>query len=176
MQESPSSATCVGDGETRILEADGERIAITSLPWPVHGGDVFVNGRTISYHEFVRDLLREGKRLQSEMPWIVLCHEPPGETPLAATYTAMEADFARRMIEASQPDFSLHGHIHQAPTTPGGLWIWQLGPTVCFNAGQSLPGEPLHHILLELRGRGDWTAVWHGGGRTLRAESCARKS
>jgi Icc-related predicted phosphoesterase len=169
MQESHES--CVCDGNTRILEAGGESVAITTIPWPVNGGDLLVNGCTISYHEFVRDLLREGKCLQAEIPWIVLCHEPPGETPLAATYRAIEADFARRMIEAEQPDFSLHGHIHQAPTSPGGLWIWQLGKTICFNAGQSNQGEPLHYILLDLRPRNDWTAIWHGDGRILRAEA-----
>jgi hypothetical protein len=29
----------------------------------------------------------------------------------------------------------------------------------------------LHHILLDWRGTGDWTATWSGAGRTLRAES-----
>jgi hypothetical protein len=58
-----------------------------------------------------------------------------------------------------------------SPTAPGGSWIWQLGRTVCFNAGQSGSGEPLHHILLDWRGVGDWTATWSGAGRTLMAES-----
>ena len=171
MRESPSTKKDVTDGESRVLQVGNGTVAITTLPWPVHGGYVLVNGHTVSYHEFVLDLLREGKRLQTDMPWIVLCHEPPGETPLAATYFAFEADFARKMIEAAQPDFSIHGHIHQAPTAPGGSWIWQLGKTVCFNAGQSDSGEPLHHILLEWRKRGNWTAIWNGAGRKLRAES-----
>lgn len=175
MRESPSTKKYATDGESRVLQVGDDKIAITTLPWPVHGGDVLLNDHTVSYHEFVRDLLQEGKRLQADMPWIVLCHEAPGETPLAATSVAFnvafEAVYARKMIEAAQPDFSLHGHIHRAPTAPGGSWIWQLGKTVCFNAGQSDSGEPLHHILLEWRKRGNWTAIWSGAGRKLRAES-----
>ena len=175
MTETPSSKKYVTDGESRILQVGVDKVAITTIPWPVHGGDVLVNARTISYHEFVRDLLREGKRLKTKMPWFVLCHEPPGNTPLAATYIAFEADFARMMIESGQPDFSLHGHIHQAPTSPGGAWIWQLGTTICFNPGQSDLGEQPHYILLDWRSRSDWTAIWQGGGRTLRAESGAQR-
>ena len=75
------------------------------------------------------------------------------------------------MIEAAQPDFSLHGHIHEAPTAHGGSWIWQVGKTVCFNPGQSFQEDPLHYIFLKWRARGDWTAVWNGASRVLRAES-----
>ena len=83
---------------------------------------------------------------------------------------ARDADLARMMIEAASPDFSLHGHIHQAPTSPGGLWIWQLGKTVSFNPGQSAAGEPPHFILLDWSASGDWTAIWNGAGRVIRAE------
>ena len=171
MQEVPSSQKSIGDGETRVLVVGEDRIAITTIPWPVHGGDLQVNGGTVSYHEFVTEILHEGQQLQREMPWIVLCHEPPIETPLATTYDAPEAKYARLLIESSRPDFSIHGHVHQAPMSPGGLWIWQLGATICFNAGQADKGERPHHIILELRSRTDWTATWHGCGRTLRAES-----
>ena len=133
MCQEPSTKTYVPDGESRVLQVGDGKVAITTIPWPVHGGDVLVNDRNIPYHEFVLGLLREGKLLQADMPWIILCHEPPGDTPLAATYVAAEADFARKLIEAAQPDFSIHGHIHQAPTAPGGSWIWQLGKTICFH-------------------------------------------
>jgi hypothetical protein len=82
---------------------------------------------------------------------------------------ALEADFARRMIEAADPDFSIHGDIHQAPIVPGGSWICELGKTVCFNAGQSHAGEDLHYIELDWRASGDWTALWHGDGQVLMA-------
>ncbi len=169
MKDAPSSATCVTDGESRLLKAGGENIALTTLPWPVHGGELSIDGYRTTYSDFVKNLLRLGKRLQAEegVPWIVLCHEPPGETPLSAKYVAPEADFARRMIEAAEPDFSLHGHIHHAPNAPGGSWIWQMGKTVCFNTGQSAPNEPPHYVLFECV-PGDWTAIWNGNGRVLR--------
>jgi len=172
MRENPATKMFVPDGESRLIETPGERMAVTSLPWPAGGDDLVVNGYRTTFMEFTAKLLRDGKKLQAEecVPWIVLCHEPPGDTPLAADYMAREADVARMMIEAAGPDFSLHGHIHHAPTSPGGLWIWQLGKTVCFNAGQSAAGEPPHFILLEWRARGDYTAIWNGGGRVLRAE------
>jgi len=172
MRESPSSPTCVSDGESRLLESGAEKIVITTIPWPVQGGDLIMDGYRTTYIDFVKNLLRMGKKLQAEavVPWIVLCHEPPGETPLSATYVAPEADFARRMIEAAEPDFSLHGHIHQAPKSPGGSWICQVGKTVCFNPGQSHRNEPLHSILLELKVGGDWSAIWEGNGSIQRAQ------
>ena len=172
MREHPSTETCVTDGESRLLETPEGGLAVTTLPWPVHGGDLVVDGYRTSYLDFVKKLLKAGRKIKDEegVPWIVLNHEPPGGTPLSATYFAPEADFTRRIINAAEPDFSLHGHIHQAPTSPGGFWIFQLGPTVCLNAGQSQPGEPPHHILLEWRGPREWTAIWRGAGRTLRAE------
>jgi predicted phosphodiesterase len=183
MKEASSSGTCVTDGETRILQAGAERIAISSIPWPVPGGklrpvpggQLIVDGKPITFPDFVKGLLHEGKKLQAEegVPWLILCHEPPGGTPLSATYGAPEADLTKRVIEAAQPDFSLHGHVHNAPTAPGGSWIWQIGKTVCFNPGQSSAGETPHYILLDWRGVGDWTALWHGDGRELRAEAAS---
>lgn len=173
MREAASTETFSTDGESRLLATAGGNLVVTTVPWPVCDGDIVIDGYRTSYLDFVKKLLRAGRRLRDEegVPWIVLNHEPPGETPLSATYQAPEADFTRRLIEAAAPDFSLHGHIHQAPTARGGSWIWQLGKTVSFNTGQSAPGEALHQILLELRGRNDWTAVWSGGGRVQRAES-----
>ena len=177
MKEASSSGTCVADGETRILQAGAERIAISSIPWPAYGRKLIVDGKPIAFLDFVKRLLHEGKKLRAEegVPWLILCHEPPGGTPLSATSvpgarTALGVDFAS-VIQAWQPDFSLHGHIHDAPTAPGGSWIWRIGKTVCFNPGQSSGGEPPQYILLDWRGAGDWTALWHGDGRELRAEA-----
>jgi hypothetical protein len=93
----------VPDGESRLIETPGGRIAVTTLPWPVHGGDLMVSGCRTNFIDFTTKLLRRGKILQTEesVPWIVLCHEPPGNTPLAATYAARKADLARMMIEAA---------------------------------------------------------------------------
>jgi predicted phosphodiesterase len=86
MRETPSSPTSLTDGETRVLKAGGERIAVTTFPWPVHGGNVFVNGSYVSYLDYVDGLLRQGKKLQREgLTWILLCHEPPANTPLSPT-------------------------------------------------------------------------------------------
>lgn len=173
MRESPGNDTCITDGESRMLETAGGNLAVTTIPWPVTGDKVFLDDGWTSYLDFTKELLHAGARLRAEecLPWILLNHEPPGGTPLSATYDAAEANFARRTIEAAQPDFSLHGHIHQAPTSKGGSWIWQIGNTVCFNPGQSAPGELPHCVLLDCRSAEDWTATWHGNGRTLRAES-----
>jgi len=179
MKQSPSSQTCVTDGETRILHTGAERIAISSIPWPVHGSKIILDGKPASFLDFVQHLLREGKRLRADerVPWLILCHEPPGGAPvLSATGAAPEPDFATRVIKAAEPDFSLHGHFHNAPTAPGGCWIWRIGKTICFNAGQSAEGRPPQYILLEWRSASDWTAHWHGEGRILRAESAHRES
>jgi len=122
MREKPSTKTCITDGESRFLETPSGNIAVTTIPWPVHGGDHVVDGYRTTYFDFVKRLLQAGRKIKNEerVPWIVLNHEPPGGTPLSAAYAAPEADFARRIIEAAEPDFSLHGHIHQAPTAPGG--------------------------------------------------------
>ncbi len=173
MREQASTDSFVTDGESRLLATANGKLAVTTIPWPVYGVDHDIEGRVISYPDLVEDLLEAGQRLQKEegVPWIVLNHEPPGRTPLSATHNGPEADFARQRIYAAQPDFSLHGHIHQAPSAEGGSWIWKLGKTICFNAGQSGLGEPLHYIVLELRETGDWTAIWHGNGQTCQVES-----
>jgi Icc-related predicted phosphoesterase len=178
MKQSPSSQTCVTDGETRILHTGAERIAMTTIPWPVHGSKIIVDGKPASFLDFVKHLLREGKKLRAEerVPWLILCHEPPGGTPSSATSAVLAPDFATQAIKAAEPDFSLHGHFHNAPTAPGGAWIWRIGKTICFNAGQSSEGRPPQYILLEWHSAGDWTAHWHAEGRILRAESAHRES
>lgn len=129
MRETPSSRSYVTDGESRLLETAEGNLVVTTLPWPVHGGDLVVDGYRTIYLDSVKHLLRAGWKIKEEegVPWIVLNHAPPGGTPLSATYEAPEADFARRMVEAAKPDFSLHGHIHQAPTAKGGSWICSTG-------------------------------------------------
>ncbi len=173
MKKAPLSGNCVTDGESRLLSVGMESIAISSIPWPLPRGRLFVDEKPTAYADITRELLRAGKKLRAEerAPWLILCHEPPGGTPLTAGYTAPEADFTRRLIEAAEPDFSLHGHIHDAPTSTGGSWIWRIGKTVCFNAGQSCDGRLPRYILLHWRGYGDWNAVWHGDGRILHADS-----
>ena len=156
MREQPSTETQLGDGESRLLAAGGERIVVTTIPWKAQECSG-ITGR----------LLSEGKQLRSEngVPWIILYHEPPQGTPLAASSDTSGGTFSRRLIEEAKPEFSLHGHIHTAPMVPGGSWMGRIETTVCFNAGQSLAGEPLHYVLLDLRWPGNWTAEWHGDER-----------
>ena len=172
MKKLTSSARCVSDGESRLLEVGDGKIAVTTIPWWVPGTTLMIDGLRMNYQDFTRKLLQTGKKLQTEegVPWIVLCHQPPGETPLCGNATSPEADFVRRMIEAAEPDFSLHGHIHEAPTNPGGSWIWQQGKTTYFNPGQSDYNETPYYILLECFGDGKWSAIWNGNGQILRAE------
>lgn len=134
---------------------------------------LIVNDKPIGFANFVMRLLREGKELQAteRVPWFVLWHEPPGGTPLSVPNAGAGADFARRLIETAQPDFSLHGHIHHAPSASAGTWIYRLGRTVCFNPGQSLCGQPPQFALLEWHCGGGWTAQWYGDGRTTIASS-----
>jgi len=172
MRESLSTKSFVTDGESRLLRTSGGDLAITTIPYPLHVGEIVTDGYRTTYPDFVKSLLSAGAKLREtyEVPWIVLNHEPPARTQLAINYETPEADFARKIIEDFQPDFSLHGHIHDSPTANGGSWIWQNGKTTCFNAGQSLPGEPLHHVLLEWSSTDNWTATWHGSGQVLTAE------
>lgn len=171
MKEMRSTAVSISDGETKLCVIGNESIVITTLPWFIRDECTGVDGRRTSYFSLVNQLMNCGKQLREEkgIPWIVLCHEPPSGTPLAPSYTALGADLVRRHIESHQPDFSVHGHLHQAPTAVGGNWICRLGKSICFNAGQSSPDEPLNHILLEWKDGGDWTAQWHGEGMTLSA-------
>jgi hypothetical protein len=129
MKETPGHSRCATDGESRLTGTARGQIAITTIPWPVTGDTILIDGYRTNYLDFVKRLLHAGRKIKEKerVPWIILNHEPPGGTPLSATYVAPEADFARRIIEAAEPDFSLHGHVHQAPTAPGGSWIWQLG-------------------------------------------------
>jgi Icc-related predicted phosphoesterase len=166
MQDKEYSGDFVGDGQSRILCGACGSFVITTIPWPITSGDLFIEGKMIPHIDFIKALLRQGDdlRKQEKAPWIVLIHEPPAPSPLAVGYSAPEAEFTRRIIELAQPDFSLHGHIHDAPMRQGGSWIWHIGRTICFNPGQSSLGEQPHFILLEYSSPTDWKATWQGSG------------
>lgn len=156
----------VRDGETRVIGAESDSVVVSTLPWPVTGSTVFVSGTPVQYLDHLNALLHRGARFRAErsLPWIVLHHEPPIETAIAAEYDAREAAFSRQILSAAKPDFSLHGHIHDAPNQPSGSWIDRVGSTICFNAGQSLPGELPNAILLEIHSAQAWTAEWYVSG------------
>ena len=153
----------VDDGKTALLRTRSGNIAVTTIPWPVTGADVAVGGHSVPYVDYVARLLDEGKKLQGDYPWLVLFHEPPIETRLFVDYAVEEGRFARQLIEKWQPDWSLHGHIHESVDHPDGNFFDRLGQTVCFNAGQSPDRAEPHHIVLHVDGW-DWRARWTGAG------------
>jgi Icc-related predicted phosphoesterase len=155
----------VGDGETRLLTSKSGTLAITTSPWPVTGSDVVSDGRRVPFIEHVERLLKAGKVLQKDHPWLVLAHEPPVSTVLAVDYFANEARFTRMLIERWQPDWSHHGHIHESATVPGGKFFERVGETTCFNAGQSLDEEEPHYIALNVCGD-SWNAHWSSSDRS----------
>lgn len=168
MREDASHSQYITDGESKILESKAGGLAVTTVPWPVTGQELVVDGYRTNYLTHVKSLLQKGKKLQTEegTPWIVLCHEPPALSPLCREYDKPEGHFAKELILEAQPDFSLHGHIHLGPTFPEGSWHCKLGQTTCFNPGQSLPGESPHHILLQIKGPNHWKASWESPEKT----------
>lgn len=174
MREVADSDRWITDGQSRILPAGRGTLVVTTLPWPVTGNSVALpSGDSMGFESYVTSLIRKGRSLRErhQVPWIILMHEPPIDTALAVDYLATEAAFTRRIIESAQPDFSLHGHIHEAPTRNGGSWREQIGTTVCFNAGQSPLGELPQYILLDWRAGNRPAAHWWGDESADRRES-----
>lgn len=168
MREVPVSKRYVTDGESRMLPAGSGTLVVTTIPWPVTGNAVALkSGGSMNFQDYVASLIRKGRELRRKhgAPWLVLMHEPPIDTALAIDCHTTEAAFTRQIIELAQPDFSVHGHIHEAPFREGGSWRAQLGETTCFNAGQSPTGELPHYILLDWRTGTDPVVRWWGGDR-----------
>lgn len=163
MHGAASSAAVVTDAETGHLALGAGGVIVSAIPWT---GQV----EPVMHLNAAKNILREAKRLQLQKraPFLLLFHEPPNRTPLAMGHDPLEMDFCRRMIEAAEPDFSLHGHLHEATDGRTRGWIGRIDNTICFNAGQSAPGEPPHYVLLDWRGPERWTAHWSGRGRKER--------
>ena len=78
------------------------------------------------------------------VPWVVLHHEPPADTKVAAG--AWEADagagggafWAAQWCRTYRPDYLLCGHTHQSPFVEGGAWADRVpgSPTWAFNPGR----------------------------------------
>lgn len=164
MRESATnSQRWVTDGETRLLELGTAKLVVTTLPWPVTGNPVARNsGGSENFADYVAGLVRAGSDLRKKhgAPWILLAHEPPVDTPLAVDYFSGEAMQTRQVIESAQPDFSLHGHLHESPTHDRGAWRTQIGSTCCLNAGQTRRGELPQCILLDWESPLKITARW----------------
>jgi len=159
----------IGDGVTDILHTRSGDLAITTIPWPVTGVDIFKDGTHVPHLDYVADLLDQGRRLQARYPWMVLFHEPPADSPLSIGYSTSEARLSRQLVEKWSPDWSLHGHVHESATQPGGNFICQIGKSTCVNSGQSGEGELPHYSVLTLDGS-KWQVEWTGGGKAGHAE------
>lgn len=172
-RENHIAGNFINDGESGLFSIAGEKLVVTTIPWPVSVGKVHVDGKTVAHLDFIKSLLHEGRRLRevNQALWVLLVHEPPAPSPIAADYVSPEAEFTRRILEAAEPDFSLHGHIHYAPAAFDGSWISKIGKTICFNAGQSEPGENPHFVLLNCSSSANWTATWSGNDTLQRATS-----
>ena len=76
--------------------------------------------------------------------WVWVYHSPP-HGPLAWTGSKHFGDpVVAGWIERWRPTAVLMGHIHQAPFTPDGAWLGQLGTTWLFNAGKQVGPVPAH--------------------------------
>lgn len=74
---------------------------------------------------------------QTDRPVILISHAPPVNThtdPLPG-FGHVGSYAVRAFIEQRQPRFSLHGHIHEAPSESGHVTD-RLGECVCINPGQ----------------------------------------
>ena len=131
----PGSAKYPG---TSFLQANGERILVTSIPYEADREEA---------------LWLEGQnQRQPQIPWIVLRHDPPALCALSEPSTGSK--FARRYIQRYQPDYLLCGHIHSAPFSSKTCWC-KIGQTIGVNAGAS--ENKISYALLDTRTRSvDW--------------------
>jgi Icc-related predicted phosphoesterase len=170
ISELPERAEFVGDGESRLLDLGFGKVVITTIPWPVHGGRIFLRGESSHYLDYIEQVIDCGQRLRERhhSPWIIVTHEPPAGSPVIGTFVSGESEFTRRIIERASPDFSLHGHVHEAPQNRGGSWHCRIERTVCFNAGQTRLGEIPNYIAFEIdAAEQSWTAEWYVSGELV---------
>jgi predicted phosphodiesterase len=105
-------------------------------------------------------LWREGSLLRKKrkLPWIVLHHEPPGNSSVGGLYG--DRSLFYRICE-SRPDFVVSGHQHEQPYL--GTFAEKVASTWCFNPGhpelQCAAKSPIpNHIILNLTEK---TASWY---------------
>lgn len=82
---------------------------------------------------------------------VYVIHMPPAglKLDLCGHGPAVGSGAVRRFIEARQPLFALHGHIHESPDISG-RWRAQLGKTTVIQPGQP---ELLSYVEIELASR-----------------------
>ena len=136
------------DGASAVLrgkEPGGVSLIVTCCPhW-----DILDHGLT--HHVWLRERAAaawaEGRRLADlhpGVPWVVLHHEPPEGSRVAAgawgadAGTGSGAFWAAEWCRQFHPDYLLCGHIHQSPFVEGGSWADPVpgSPTWAFNPGR----------------------------------------
>lgn len=72
---------------------------------------------------------------------VYVIHGPPSGLGLDVIRggTGVGSEATLRFIEKSSPRLTLHGHIHESPEESG-IWMANVGNTVCIQPGQSVSG------------------------------------
>lgn len=143
----------VVDGASAVLP---EGMVVTCCPY----WNILERGLThqVWLRERAAAAWAEGRRLADlhpELPWVVLHHEPPEGTKVAAGALGADAGagsgafWAAEWCRQHRPDYLLCGHIHQAPFVAGGAWADRVpgSPTWAFNPGRE---EPSGSRLIEI--------------------------
>ena len=78
---------------------------------------------------------------------IWLIHQPPRGIGMAQLQSGEDvgSEDVLAFLETRQPMISCHGHIHESPETPGGMWAIALGDTLAVQPGQM--GNRLHYVM-----------------------------
>lgn len=129
------------DGDTRIIRSRlGDAITISCCPYQADGH--------VNSPEDVAP------------PWLVLHHEPPFQTRIAAPKEG-NREFGLLVIRR-QPAWTFSGHVHYTEGIEN-QFFQQIGETTCFNCRQipsywkPLPSEP-NHIILDTK---SGSTTWH---------------
>lgn len=103
------------------------------------------------------------------LPWVVLHHEPPERTKVAASAAHLSEDhgagafWCKEWARTYRPDYLLCGHLHASPFVPGGAWADRVEgtPTWAFNPGR----DEVNCRAVEIDTRAKiarWYSSWDG--------------
>lgn len=153
------------DATTEVVHMKDSGLICTSVPWHIRD-TLETNKGDIPYLRFVEALLAEGAAMRTtfEVPWLLLDHSPPADTPLAPDHFDTRSLMTSHYIATHHPNFSIHGHLHSAPSHEDGAWYCRTGKTTSFNPGQTLLGEDPSYVLLTID-NAEWSAA-HVDGAT----------
>ena len=131
--------------------------------------------RGVTHHHWLKDqaeqVWKEGRRQADEhrLPWVVLHHEPPEGSRVAAGGWEAGSDYGvgsfwcAEWTRAYRPDYLLCGHLHQSPFVAGGTWADRVEGTAtwAFNPGR---GEVnCRAVEIDTTARvARWFSTWDG--------------